>query len=45
MDTRTHSQTVTFTATAADDLSGVESVDVFGSMSGRSITNGVDGDG
>ena len=44
VDTRTHAQTVTFTATAADDLSGIGSVDFFGSMDGRSITNAVDGD-
>jgi hypothetical protein len=44
VDTRTHTQMVTFTATAADDLSGIGSVDFFGSMGGRSITNAVDGD-
>ena len=44
VDTRTRTQTVTFTATATDDLSGIGSVDFFGSMDGRSITNAVDGD-
>jgi hypothetical protein len=44
VDTRTRTQTVTFTATAADDVSGIGSVDFFGSMGGQSITSAVDGD-